>query len=392
MRKANLILLALVAIHLLAGPLASGQGGNQPRGLYIYSYPAFIRSGEYESALSVEGIDGAAVVMKWAEIEPARGVYDFSEFDRRIKLVRSHGLAIELGVLAGGSAPEWIYLPSSKDKGARKLSFVFSHHNGKGRLINVTLAPPWDPIYQAAFVEMLGHVAQHLRAIDALKYVSVVKLTGVNTDTDEVRLPAETPQETGNPGVSDAISTWRSVGYRPSLVVQAMREVAMAWARAFPDTWMVLPIIPQASFPPIGEDGQVATGRRAKIAVRDLLGDVVAAAEGVCHGHFLLQMDWLMAGKPVRPRVMELARRFGVPVAWQTNFYLGREGKGAACGGEFGQAMRCNDASFLSLLEAGIHPEGGSGPNARGAFIEVFPPDAIEFAGAIARAHDEMVR
>ncbi len=392
MRKVNRILLALLALDLLAAPLASGQGGNAPRGLYIYPYPAFIRSGEYERALSAKGIDGAAVVMKWAEIEPARGVYDFSEFDRRIKLVRAHGLAIELGILAGGSAPEWLYLPSPTDKGARKLSFVFSHHNGKGPLLPVTLAPPWEPSYQAAFSEMLGQVAQHLRAIDALQDVAVVKLTGVNTDTEEARLPAETPEETGNPGVSDAISMWRSVGYRPALVVQAMREVAMAWTRAFPDTWMVLPIIPQASFPSIGEDGQMATGRRAKIAVRDLLGEVVAAAEGVCHGRFLLQMDWLMAGKPVRPRVMELARWFGVPVAWQTNFYLGRDGKGAACGGEFGQAIRCTDASFLRLLEAGIHPEGGSGPNTRGAFIEVFPPDAIEFAEALARAHDEMTR
>jgi hypothetical protein len=373
-------------------PIQSAAAGPPPRGIYVYSYPAFVQSGVYEKALAVHGIDGAAVVMKWAEIEPSRGVYDFSEFDRRITVVRSHGLAIELGILAGGNAPDWIYLPSSGDKGARKLTFVFSHHQGQGRLLSVTLAPPWDPVYQAAFAEMLDHVAQHLRAIDALKYVAVAKLTGVNTDTDEARLPAETAAETGNPGVSDAIGTWRSAGYRPSLVVQAMRGVATAWARAFPDTWVVLPIIPQGSFPGIGEDGNTAVARRAPVLARKTLEDVAAAAESASRGHFLIQMDWLMADKPVRPEVMELAGRFSVPVAWQTNFYFGGEGKGAGCGGGFGQAIRCTDSSFLRLLEAGIRPAGGSGPNARGAFIEVFPPDALEFAGPIARAHDEFVQ
>ncbi len=56
----NLIALALAATILLAATLAVGQGAAQPRGLYVYSYPAFIRSGEYERALSVKGIDGAA--------------------------------------------------------------------------------------------------------------------------------------------------------------------------------------------------------------------------------------------------------------------------------------------------------------------------------------------
>jgi len=71
---------------------------------------------------------------------------------------------------------------------------------------------------------------------------------------------------------------------------------------------------------------------------------------------------------------------------------MGREGKGTACGGQFGNTVRCDNASSLRLLQSGIHPEGGSGPNAQGAFIEVFPPDVIEFSRAIAQAHDEMTQ
>lgn len=387
-----IVFLLLACILAGANPAQADPGDRPPHGIYVYSYPRFIQNGEFDRALAVKGVEGAAVVMKWVEIEPQRGRYDFGEFDRRVELIRSHGLAIELVILAGGGSPEWIYLPTAADKGARRLDFVFSHHSGKGRCINVTLAPPWNASYQAALADMLEHVADHLRKTGALKYVAVVKLTGVNTDTDETRLPAETSQTTGNPCVSDAISAWQSVGYRPSLVVQAMRSIATSWAHAFPDTWKVFALIPQGSFPPIGEDGKVKKGRQARLLVHHVLGDVAAAAESVNRGRFIIQMDWLMADKPVRPRVMELARQFAVPVAWQTNFYLGREGKGAACGGEFGNAVRCDDASFLRLLQSGTQPEGGSGPNARGMFIEVFPPDVIEFTSAIARAHDEMAQ
>jgi hypothetical protein len=331
------------------------------------------------------------VVVRWADIEPHRGAYDFVELDRRIGMARSHGLAIELGILAGGNAPEWLYESAPTGVAARRLNFVFSHHGGAGKTLAVTMAPPWDTVYLGSFAALLAKVSEHLRSTGALDHVTVVKLTGINTDTDELRLPNETPQGSGNAEVTNAVQTWTQAGYRPERVVDAMRKVAAAWAVAFPNAWKVLPIIPQNSFPSLGGLGRVRDRSQAS-EVRRLLEDLVGAAEASNHRRFILQMDWLNAGQPVRPRVMELARKEGVPVAWQTNFYLGREGRGAGCGGEFGATAHCDDASFLRLLEAGITPAGGSGVNARGLFIEVFPPDVIEFGTAISKAHEEMLR
>jgi hypothetical protein len=167
--------------------------------------------------------------------------------------------------------------------------------------------------------------------------------------------------------------------------------VATAWARAFPGVWKVLPIIPQNSFPPIGERAQVVGRQEASLVVRRLLNELARTADSVNRGRFILQMNWLNAGQPVRPRVMQIAGTLSVPVAWQTNFYLGREGKGAGCGGEFGATSHCDNASFHRMLEAGIAPNEGSGANARGMFIEVFPPDVIEYTPVILQAHQEMV-
>jgi len=342
--------------------------------------------------MAVTGVDGAAVVMRWAEIEPRKAVFDFVELDRRIEMARSHGLSIELGILAGGNAPEWLYEPAPTGVGAQRLNFVFSHHGGQGKTLAVAMAPPWDAAYLDAFAALLAKVSEHLRSTGAMAHVNVVKLTGINTDTDELRLPNETPEETGNAEVTDAVQTWSQAGYRPQRVVEAMRRVAAAWAVAFPSAWKVLPIIPQKSFPPIGDRGRVHEGPQAAEAVRRLLKELSRTAEAGNHGRFILQMDWLNADQPVRPHVMELARELGVPVAWQTNFYLGREGRGAGCGGRFGETSHCDAASFLRLLESGIAPAGGSGVNARGLFIEVFPPDVIEYGASIFKAHEEMLR
>ena len=112
----------LLAVAAAGWSVWSGAAGSAqvtpPHRIYVYSYPRFVETWEYERAMSVNGVDGAAVVMKWAEIEPKRDVFDFAEFDRRASLARSHGLLIELAILAGGGAPEWLYA-SSHDRAAR---------------------------------------------------------------------------------------------------------------------------------------------------------------------------------------------------------------------------------------------------------------------------------
>ena len=54
--------------------------------------------------------------------------------------------------------------------------------------------------------------------------------------------------------------------------------------------------------------------------------------------------------------------------------------------------MSSNEQSFLKLLQNGIHPAGGTGPNAQARYIEVFPSDAVAFPQAIATAHAELTR
>src|SRR4029077_3886541 len=93
--------------------------------------------------------------------------------------------------------------------GAKRLDFVYSHHDGAGPCQAVAMPPPWGDDYQGAFADMLCEFARHLRDTGAARDLAVVKLTGLNTETEELRLPAQTRAETQKDCVTDAPTTWR---------------------------------------------------------------------------------------------------------------------------------------------------------------------------------------
>jgi len=58
-----------------------------------------------------------------------------------------------------------------------------------------------------------------------------------------------------------------------------------------------------------------------------------------------VQLDFLITGQTVAPRIVELARTYRLPIAFQTNLFYGGQGKGAACGGHYGAAPACTEAT-----------------------------------------------
>jgi hypothetical protein len=125
----------------------------------------------------------------------------------------------------------------------------------------------------------------------------------------------------------------------------------------------------------------------------------VRTAAQTLPGHLALQDAFLLDTLPADQRTVGLARAYGIPTAWQTNIWFGKNGKGAACFGggngflqEMQNAIPCSESSFLRMLHNGMSPQGGAGPSKNGLFIEVFPSDVIAFPGAIKAAHDEWKR
>ncbi|MFG0317104.1 MAG: beta-galactosidase [Planctomycetota bacterium JB042] len=203
----------LVAAILLpfAGPLgvsALGQSPVAPRGVYCSCPPTSSQSNSViPSVAAMPFVEGILVRVSWEDVEPQPGVYDFSLVDGQLALAGQHGVRVALAVVQGSHTPAWLPI-----QGAQMIQYVFA-----GQLR--TVAVPWDPIYLAAW--------QNLIAALGAKYandttISIVHMTHATHNGFEMQLPI------------GAESTYVAAGYTPSVYTQSWHTVIGACAAAVP--------------------------------------------------------------------------------------------------------------------------------------------------------------
>ncbi len=360
------------------------------RGVYVYSSDVAAISKGYAamvtSSLNVAGLDGIVLVIGWNALEPSIGQYQWTVLDQWVHQAVASGKKIDLTVTAGSDIPSWLFQAPPAGGGARPVAFTISPHSGAtGVCDSETIAPPWDTAFLDRWDSLLAALATHLRVAGTYDAVTLLRLTGVNRTTDELRLPAETPQSTGLSCVSDAVTTWQQAGFRPSLLAQAWDQITSSFQRSFPDKSFSVAIIPQNAFPPIAEDGSIVKGTPPD--QNDML---LSLANHKFPGRLVVQFNFLMPGEAASAAVIQAAQSFGTMAAFQTNNYFGSTGQGAACSEPPTNPTPCTVTTFLELLQTGIYPLGKS--NAlRAQYIEVFPANANAFAGDILEAHNELI-
>jgi hypothetical protein len=376
------------ALLLLSAPLLA-QSVPDVRGIYVYSNNvATLSTGvasSLHSSLNVPGLDGIAIAIGWDAIEPSMGQYNWTTLDAWMDEAIAAGKKIDLVVTAGWDEPAWLFQPAPAGAGAKELDFTISPHSGQtGKCQAVTMAPPWDTAFLARWDTLLAAVAAHLKSNGTYDAVTLVRLTGINRTTEEMRLPAETPQSTGLACVTDAVTMWQQAGYKPSLLLHAFDAITASFKKSFPDKTIAVSIIPTNPFPPIAEDGSVIKGTPPD----ENLPLMTLGAQRF-PGRFIVQFDFLMPGEAASPAVVGYAQTLGTLAAFQTNEYLGSIGQGAACSEPVTNPTPCTTATFLTLLETGIYPLGSSNP-LRAQYIEVFAANADAFPGDVFQAHNEI--
>ena len=234
---------------------------------------------------------------------------------------------------------------------------------------------------------MLAALSAHLKSAGTYDAVVLLRLTGINRDTDELHLPTETPESTGLTCVSESITTWQQAGYKPSLLLQGWDAVTSSFQRNFPDKSFTVAIIASTNtpFPPIAEDGSIIAG-----SVPNLSGPPLTLASRQFPGHLVIQNNSLYPGVPAQPATIGFAQSLGTLIAFQTNEDVATSnGKSAGCGTSSQNVTPCTDATYLAMLETGSYPLGPS--NAlRAEYIELFAADAVTYPGDIMQAHSEL--
>jgi hypothetical protein len=362
------------------------------RGIYVWTLLTVKIGSEEErkavSTLSLPGIDGMLLRDGWASLEPSKGRYDWSDLDRWMEKAISLHKNVLLAISAGNNTPDWVFQTAPGGAGATPLNFTISPHEGKrDQCIPETIAAPWDSAFINSWDSFLSALSSHLKSTREYDAITLLRFTGINRTSDELRLPAETPESTDLPCVTDAIKIWKEAGYRPSLLLRGWDAVVSSFQKNFPDksfSVAIVPNPPQIPFPTIAENGSTITGD-----IPDQYQPLLALASRKLSGRLVVQNNFLMPDIPVNPAVIDAHRTFGTMVAFQTNNLFALTNQGSACGGTVAKPTPCTASSYMQLLETGIYPLGKNNP-LRAQYIEVFAENANDFPEDILRAHREL--
>lgn len=196
-------------------------------------------------------ITGITLLSYWKNMNPAKGVYDWTRIDEIGNKCQQNGLYIAFNIAAGCKSPDWILneVPT--------LTFLEFHHVGTlvdARPIVYVQPVIWDSIYIDSYVNFIRALGVHCATKNYWNKINIVSLTGVNRTTEEVRLPLLVDLSLGGNSSTNADSLWATVGYSSAKVIATFKVFALAWAAAFPASVLSYAHIATEDFLPLTPD------------------------------------------------------------------------------------------------------------------------------------------
>ena len=396
MKKSFTLILGLCATFSLQKAVqAAGVPANSNyHGLYVIINPKVTPEqppktyGLYLTALANPDIDGATLVTPWSILydqkNPGSNNYDWEPLDSWLKTIIAHHKKISLGIFAGASTPEWLYRPPYS---VPSRNFTFNagpvvNHRGVTRRVPL----PWDPKFLEAYDQMIADLSQHLKNIGAYDNVSIAKLEGLNSITEELGLGVTRQVDYDYPLHDSEYLTpgWAKAGFTPNKVLGAWKDLTTHIAAAFPGKLLSVDILDNTNaFPPINNSGQIVSpppgGTDALTPA--LLRWILQPGPDQPDFCNRLSVQWNALANlsdRLEPGVLN-AGKMGATIAWQMNERLGAHG-GSGYIGSNGQFLPCQTPDqYQAMLDDGI--------SLGGQFIEVWAPNVAQFPAALHEPH-----
>jgi len=206
----------LLAVVLALAGLAQAAQATAPQpdigGIYVigqkYFLPPQVWSADngavkgdstLKPALVNPGVDGALIDLKWSDIAPNDRKYDWSLLDYMARVAVENGKKFEIAIITGSSTPGWVFSAGPDGDGAESATFDYIQSTKpNAACAPQTLPLPWDANYLSAFRNLLEQLSRHLKKKGYYADLAMLRITGINTLTDELRLPAQTLATTPN--------------------------------------------------------------------------------------------------------------------------------------------------------------------------------------------------
>jgi hypothetical protein len=223
--------------------------GPLPGGLVavIENKPGKDQSTDLNRVMNNPSISGVALQIHWADIEPAKGQFDWAKLDQLFAAADGSKKWVQLLIFPGFFTPAWAL------DGVETEQFPLQYGPGHGDV--ETLPMPWDRLYLARWLEFTKRLAARYGANPAFRVMAADGPTSVSA---EYSLPS-------NP---DDVQKWLAHSYTPARYLAAWRVVISAISADFPNQYISLSL---GSGLNINEKGRLdaASRKRVKQAMID---------------------------------------------------------------------------------------------------------------------------
>ncbi len=266
-----------------------------------------------ESVLQKDFVEGALIAVRWFELEPVEGQYDWSMIDEALELVEGAGKVAVLNVMTSGvSVPSWLL----DNYDVQVFDFVDENQYHPTYGDTFTVPVYWDSVYLAKKFEFLSQLAERYAGRESIVAVMV---SFVGTMTNDWFIP------------DNAYGQLLDMGYSNELMLEVARRTVDFWAQHFPDKALKMPI----GFSPAYDN----------VTSTDLAEAVIDYAYNAYPGRFYAQINALSTIIPLATDVRVTSASPG------TAYYLLK--LLAEHPGENGLQMLCDFTSQAQRLDNG---------------------------------------
>ncbi len=210
-------------------------------------------------------VDGIALRVGWNVLEPAPHSFQWGAIDTILALAASHKKLVSISVQGGIESPSWLY-----SQGARSFKFMWDLSWGPAPCTVVSIPVPWDAVFQARWGEF---VAAFGARYGSNPQITFVKMTGLNSKTEETFLPNAPSGQRINGGQCRAmndVQNWLNAGYTRVKVENAWLSIASDFDHAFPNRSFAAMMVP-GGFPPIDDGGNLIPGAACDYLATDYM-------------------------------------------------------------------------------------------------------------------------
>ena len=252
-----------------------------PRGVFCL-LGAGEGTGRHSLVYSDPDVDGIGMRQRWADLEPAEGVYDWSYLDNVTARAAAAGKPVLLRVgtgggdiALGGSCPTWVMDAVAAEPLPASQKFYTFNHNGR----SVTIAVFWDPVWLAKKTAMIAALGARYSSNPAVK---IVGASFANANTEDWNVP-DTPPE---------VTAWLNAGYTSARMLDAGSQIINATMAAFPNQYVTMAV---------GTNGHTGHGPNLDPDANYVARNAVLDAQASWPGRLIVQKDSLATYIPAAP-------------------------------------------------------------------------------------------